>query len=97
MKEKDIESWCKKHARKQGWWVRKFTSPGHRSAPDDIFAKTGHVFFTEFKATGVEPTELQKSEHGNMEAAGLVVWVCDSREKFEAILAFEEEMRARKI
>jgi hypothetical protein len=77
--EREIESWAKVYARKRGYWCRKFTSPQHRSAPDDIFAKNGRVFFVEFKRTGVSPTELQLEEHNAMRAAGMTVYVCDSR------------------
>jgi hypothetical protein len=94
VRESDIEGWACKLAKKTGWWHRKFKSPGKRSAPDRIFAKTGHVFFVEFKATGEDATPLQNDEHEAMDAAGLVVWVCDSREQFKTILAFEEAMLA---
>jgi hypothetical protein len=97
--ERDVESWAKVQARKAGWWCRKFTSPAHRSSPDDIFAKRGRVFFVEFKRTGESPTELQLEEHAAMRAAGLTVYVCDSRKgeekhckhlPFARILAAEE-------
>ena len=93
MIEKDIESWAKVYARKAGWWARKFTSPAHRSSPDDIFAKNGRVFFVEFKRTGEHPTPLQLEEHKAMRAAGLTVYVCDSRrgeELHSKHLAFTE-------
>lgn len=89
MREKDIESWSKRLANKHGWWCRKFASPGKRSAPDDIFAKHGRVFFVEFKATGEEATELQADEHEEMRAVGLTVYVCDSREQFDKIIRHE--------
>lgn len=94
MREKDIERWSCDLAKKKGWWHRKFASPGKRSAPDRVFAKASHVFFVEFKATGQDATDLQKDEHKQMRAAGLTVWVCDSRPKFEQILAWEEVARA---
>lgn len=86
MREKDIERYSKDLARRQGWWVRKFTSPGHRSAPDDIFAKHGRVFWVEFKATGEKPTPLQEEEHAKMRMAGLTVYWTDCREGFKLIL-----------
>lgn len=92
MREKDIESWAKNIAKQDGWWVRKFKSPGRRSAPDDIFAKDGHVFFVEFKASGCLPTPLQLEEHRGMIAHGLTVWVCDNRESFKNILYRENEL-----
>lgn len=91
MRERDIEDWAVRKAREQGWWVRKFTSPNRRSAPDDVFAKRGRVFWIEFKATGEAPTPLQRKEHLEMEAAGLTVYVCDSRARFCGILSAESE------
>ena len=91
MKEKDIESWCKKKARDAGWFVRKFTSPANRSVPDDIFIKDGKVFFVEFKATGAKPTLLQAAEHKTMREHGATVLVCDSRESFAEMLKLADE------
>lgn len=98
MRERDIEGPSKRYARAQGWWVRKFKSPAHRSAPDDMFAKRkpngrSQVFFVEFKATGEEPTELQLDEHEQMRTAGLTIYVCDNREWFREILEIEESKR----
>lgn len=89
MRERDIEEWAVRKAREQGWWVRKFASPNRRSAPDDIFAKHGRVFWIEFKATGEEPTALQEEEHAKMRAAGLTVYVCDSRHTFIGVMLSE--------
>jgi hypothetical protein len=94
VREKDIESWAKKLARKCGFWVRKFTSPARRSAPDDIFAKHGRVFWVEFKATGEVATRLQEEEHKEMRSKGLTVYVCDSRESFKEV--FDKEYEAIK-
>jgi hypothetical protein len=97
--ERLVESWSKDKAADAGWWNRKFKSPARRSAPDRIFAKRGRVFFVEFKRTGESPTELQLEEHAAMRAAGLTVYVCDSRKgeekhckhlPFARILAAEE-------
>lgn len=95
MLERDVESWAKAQWRKSGGWCRKFTSPAHRSSPDDIFAKGGRVFFVEFKRTGENPTPLQLEEHAAMRAAGLTVYVCDSRkgeEKHSKHMSFSHIM-----
>ena len=96
MLEAQVEDWSVNRARQRGWFVRKFTSPYRRSAPDDIFAKQGYtgertVFFIEFKATGCKPTVLQAEEHSAMRSAGLNVYVCDSRELFEQIMRIESK------
>jgi len=93
MLEREIESWAAGYAREQGWWRRKFASPAHRSSPDRIFAKDGRIFFVEFKRTGEHPTPLQLKEHEAMQAAGMTVYVCDSRkgeEPHRKHLAFTE-------
>ncbi len=92
MREKEIEGWAKRLARTRGWWARKFSSPGNRSVPDDVFGKRGRVFWAEAKATGQKPTELQLAEHEQMRAAGLTVYVYDSREMFAEILAAEDRL-----
>lgn len=89
MRERDIESWAGNQAKKAGWWHRKFKAPGRRSAPDRVFARTGRIFFVEFKATGEKPTELQEEEHKQMRAAGLTVYWTDCREGFKFILEGE--------
>lgn len=94
MRESTIEAAANRLAKKLGWWERKFKSPGRRSAPDRIYAKNGHVFFIEFKAPGKRPTPLQLSEHKRMRAAGLSVYVCDSRDEYEAIFEYEDAQAA---
>jgi hypothetical protein len=90
MREGLIQSWCVKQAKKQGFWARKFKAAGRRSAPDYVFAKPGiPAFFVEFKATGEDATDQQKEEHRQMREAGMSVYVCDAREKFQYILDLE--------
>lgn len=91
LKESQIEGWSKQVAKNNGWWVRKYKSPARRSAPDDIFAKHGRVFFIEFKATGIVPSPLQAEEHKIMRAVGLTVYVCDSKESFLSVIKREDE------
>lgn len=100
MLERDIEKPSKEKARRAGWFVRKYKSPGNRSAPDDLFAKCSRIFFTEFKATGKTPTPLQADEHRQMREAGLTVYWTDSRDGFLWILdreetALKEHLRTR--
>jgi hypothetical protein len=90
MRERDIESWAVRKAVDAGWYVRKFTTPARRSAPDRIFGKADNVFWIEFKAPGEKPTPLQAAEHGAMRAFGLRVYVCDSREGFHEIMRGED-------
>lgn len=86
-RESTLEGRAKRYARSIGYWVRKFKTPGRRSAPDDIFSNAfGFVFFVEFKALGKDATELQKDEHDEMRAHGLLVYVVDNFKDAKAIL-----------
>jgi hypothetical protein len=77
-RESKIENAVCGYADRKGMWVRKFVSPGRRSAPDRIFGFHGRVFWIEFKAPGKKPTPLQAAEHEKMRKHGLTVYVCDS-------------------
>ena len=78
-RESSLEGRAGVYAKKIGYWHRKFKSPGRRSAPDRIFASAfGFVLFVEFKAYGEKATPLQKDEHDEMRANGLIVYVCDN-------------------
>jgi hypothetical protein len=103
--ERDIEGWSANQwkALGPGYYCRKFKSPQHRSSPDRIFAKDGRAFFVEFKRTGESPTDLQLEEHAKLRAAGMTVYVCDSRKgeekhakhaSFTAILKIENATRS---
>lgn len=86
-----LENACKAWARRQGWFVRKFQSAGHRADPDDVFIRHGKVVFVEFKALGEYPAELQNIVIRDMLAAGArVVWL-DNVEDFKAVLECESE------
>jgi hypothetical protein len=86
-RESSLESRAKRYAKSLGYWVRKFQSPGKRSAPDDIFANPfGFVFFIEFKARNKPPTANQLEEHAEMRAHGLTVYVVDNYADACAIL-----------
>lgn len=83
VRERVIEKHCKAWAKRRGWWVAKFKTPGNRSRPDDVFVLQGRVVFWEMKAEGEKPTELQLECHKEMRAAGMDVRWTDNFEKFE--------------
>lgn len=59
--EKDIESWARKYAEKQGLLEFKFVSPNNVGVPDRLFMNNhGLVGFLEFKKPGNKPTKLQQ-------------------------------------
>ena len=73
-----FEDKCVEIAEDNGWFVRKVSWLGRRSAPDRVFIKDGRVIWIEFKAKGEPPTALQVKEHKKMRAAGAELYVCDN-------------------
>lgn len=84
--ERDLQKKCVRHARERGFWARKFTAAGRRSAPDYIFARNGKIFFVEFKRLGEKPTPLQLEEHKEMLSYGLTVYVIDNYDDFKNLI-----------
>jgi Holliday junction resolvase len=63
MRESHLEKSICDYAKKTGWEVYKFSSPGHRAVPDRMFISlTGTIVFIEVKAPGQKPTPLQYRE-----------------------------------
>ncbi len=76
--EKGIETSVKRWAERNGWYVRKFVSPGHRGVPDDLFIKEGRVVFIEFKAPYGKPSKLQLLEIQRLREAGVEAHWCNN-------------------
>lgn len=92
MLERDIEKKVCDYAKRNGWMVRKFSSPSHRSVPDRIMIKNGEVIFIEFKATGKKPTKLQAREHNLLREHTANIYVVDDVQQGKTILAAWEEV-----
>ena len=75
--EARIESAVKTYAASKDFYVRKFSAPGRRGVPDDIFISPfGRTFFIEFKGTGGGKLSLlQKREKALIEKRGVKVYV----------------------
>ncbi len=84
--ERAVEAESKRWARNDGWYVRKFTSPGQRAVPDDVFLKGSVVWFIEFKKPGEKPTEAQWQEIMEIRAHGGNADWSDNLERTKAIL-----------
>jgi hypothetical protein len=79
MRESAIEEPVVVRAERAGYFCRKVSWVGRRSAPDRLFCRPDRgVVFIEFKAPGEKPTRLQLREHERMRAAGMEVHVCDN-------------------
>ena len=81
MRESEIERKVKKHARLNGWLVFKFTSPGRRGVPDNIFLKNKRVVFPEFKAIDSKPNKLQEHTFKKIREQRFHVPIIDSTEQ----------------
>lgn len=86
MLESEIERKVGEHAKRRGWLVRKWSSPGQKGVPDRLYFRSGAVLLIEFKAPGKRPTELQKREHDRLQAQGFPVHVIDNVEDGKALV-----------
>lgn len=69
------------YARDRDVYVRKFTSPQHRSVPDRLFIFEGDVHvFIEFKAPGKKLSSGQEREINRLILKGCYVYVIDCPE-----------------
>ncbi len=73
--EAKIETTVCNYARKMGVYCRKYTSPAHRSVPDDLFLYKGMCWFIEFKAPGKKATSGQEREIKRIRDQGIQCFV----------------------
>ncbi len=83
--EKVLESQIRikviEEARKNGWLHRKWSSPGHRGVPDDLFFKKKKMIMIEFKRPGEKPRAQQRKTHTSLKREGFQVHVIDNIER----------------
>ena len=87
MLESQLEKKCTELAKSSGWLAFKFTSPSNRGVPDRIYLKNGVCKFVEFKRKGCVPTPLQNKRIAQLREQGFLVFVVDSLEVFEDVIA----------
>jgi hypothetical protein len=85
-RERDIEADVVRWAKANGWYARKFKSPGHRGVPDRLFIKDGRVVFIELKATYQKPRRDQEIEMKAIREAGVECYWTDDADEGIAIL-----------
>lgn len=78
MLETSIEKMVTERAEKAGWFVRKLSWVGRRSAPDRLFVKEGRVVFIEFKAPKKGVVAGQGKELARLLGAGAEAYCCDN-------------------
>ncbi len=75
LSEEKIESKSCYVARANGWFTRKYSSPGQKGVQDRIFCKDGCVIFIEYKRIGNVPTGLQCDDAADLRLhGGTVYW-----------------------
>ena len=77
--EKTVETDSVAWARRNGWFTRKYSSPGQKGVQDRIFVKRirneGMVVFIEYKKVGNVPTDLQCDDAEQLRNhGGAVFW-----------------------
>ena len=85
--ETDVEKYLIKKATKIGALVRKTQWVGHNHCPDRLLMLPSVTVWVEVKAPGKEPRDGQKREHKRMADHGQIVFVVDSHESVEQLIA----------
>lgn len=92
--EKSIEDYLRLRVKQMGGRAYKFVSPGNAGVPDRLVALPGtEMFFVELKAPGRKPTPLQERKIAELERFGQTVFVADSREGVDEVLAAAKELK----
>ena len=93
MRERDVERYLRERVKQLGGRAYKFVSPGNNGVPDRIvMLPGGKLFFVELKAPGKETTALQDAQIDRISKLGPDVFVVDSKEKVDNILAVSNEI-----
>ena len=86
--EKGTEKYLKEQVHKAGGICRKYVSPGIRGVPDEIcLMPNGKVIWVELKSEGDQPEQHQLREHWRMQALGHIVYIIDTKERVDGLLA----------
>ncbi len=88
MREKEIEDKFRKAVKRAGGKAYKFVSPGNDGVPDRLVVMPGgHMGFVEVKAPGKHLTPLQQARMRELRGLGCGVWVLDSLEGIDGVVA----------
>jgi len=93
--ENKIESAVNEYAEKNGFLVRKYTSPNVIGVPDGIYFGYGLVFLIEFKSPKGVLSRAQKDEIQRIRRHGCKVFVVETIEYGKSI--FDCAMRAETL
>lgn len=87
MREANIEAYFVSKMKVLNSWQRKFTSPTTRGVPDRVANIHNVTVFIEFKAPNKKTRLTQQREHKKMMDSGAFVYVIDSIEGVDKLLA----------
>lgn len=95
MQENLVESEGVKHAKKRGWLVYKWSSPGQSGIHDRLHFKNGVTFSIEYKATDKKATPKQQGEAVKLKAVNIparcIDNVSDAREFIDTMTEVSEQ------
>jgi hypothetical protein len=87
VRERDVEAYFARRVKDLGGEVRKVKWVGRRGAPDRVAFFQGQTWWVELKAPGEIPEPHQIREHERMQAMGQSVFVIDSKDMVDTLLA----------
>ena len=93
--EGKIVEYLKRRTKSLGGSTRKVAWVGHTGAPDQLVLLPGIAAFVECKAPGKKPTKVQEREIAKLRASGFNVFVVDSEQRVELVLATMDLLKAR--
>ena len=98
LSEKNVESYLRIKVRQMGGKAYKFVSPGNAGVPDRLVVIPGcEMFFVELKATGGKTTKLQDARIAELDRLGQTVFIADSKEDIDEILASAQRAKQNGI
>lgn len=87
--EKAVETYLREQVRKAGGLALKLVCPGWTGVPDRlILLPGGRIFFAETKDLGKTPKRRQKYVHSRLRELGFTVFVPDSKEAVDQMMAY---------
>lgn len=88
MRESKVEAHLRDSVEAMGGWAMKFVSPGIVGVPDRlVFLPGGRSFFVELKRPRKDATEIQARRHKQMRDLGATVFVANTIEAVNEVMA----------
>jgi len=98
MREKDVERYLYREAKRRGAMPMKFVSPGLNGVPDRcILFHGGLIVFVEVKAPGEKPRKQQLHRISQMRDRGALVRVVDTKAGVDRLMEEVEVLRENQI